>query len=152
MADVFTKRKRSQVMASIRSVGNKETEQSLVAIFRRHQVTGWRRHVPILGRPDFTFWKQRVTVFVDGCFWHGCTHHSRLPKSNRAYWQRKLARNITRDAKITRELKRRGWSVVRFWHHDLKREESVVARVQKALTGKNGFARNLRGPENRTAK
>lgn len=133
MADLFTKDKRSQVMAGIRSAGNAETEVHLARIFRRNGLTGWRRQVSMLGRPDFTFRGQRLAVFVDGCFWHGCTKHSRIPKSNRAYWKRKLSRNIMRDAVIVRALRQQGWGVVRLWKHDLKREEFVVSRVTKAL-------------------
>jgi len=68
MADVFSKRKRSQVMAAIRSKGNKDTELKLASILRAHGIKGWRRHQPLVGKPDFIFLKQRLAVFVDGCF------------------------------------------------------------------------------------
>jgi len=93
MSDVFTKRKRSQVMSRIRSRGNKDTEVALARILRREGVTGWRRQLAlrfagnqspitkpqsrITIRPDFVFPKLRVAVFVDGCFWHGCPKHSK---------------------------------------------------------------------------
>jgi DNA mismatch endonuclease (patch repair protein) len=86
VADIFTKSKRSQVMAAIRSRGNKGTELTLVAILRAAHVTGWRRHQPLPGRPDFVFRRARLAVFVDGCFWHGCPKHGRKPASNRGYW------------------------------------------------------------------
>lgn len=133
MADVFSKLKRSHVMAAIRSTGNKETEVALVAIFRRHGIKGWRRHLPLIGRPDFVFSKQRVAVFVDGCFWHGCEKHSRLPKSNVAYWRAKLGRNVQRDRQNTRLLRQCGWKVLRFWEHTLRQEHRVVKRVEIAL-------------------
>ena len=99
MADVFSKKKRSQVMAAIRSEGNKDTELKLASILRAHGIKGWHRHQPLPGKPDFVFLKQRVAVFVDGCFWHGCKKHSRLPKSNVAYWQAKLGRNGSQQTK-----------------------------------------------------
>ena len=71
MADVFTKKKRSAVMAAIRSHGNKDTELKLISIFRGHGIKGWRRHQPLPGKPDFVFRRERLAVFVDGCFWHG---------------------------------------------------------------------------------
>ncbi len=79
MADVFTKRKRSEVMSQIRGRGNKDTELALIKVFREHDICGWRRNKPIVGKPDFVFTKQRVTVFVDGCFWHGCPKHANMP-------------------------------------------------------------------------
>src|SRR5271155_146484 len=113
MADVFTRQKRSKVMARIRSCGNKDTELKLVTMFREHRCTGWRRGWPLLGRPDFVFARLRLSVFVDGCFWHGCRLHGRVPTSNRQYWFNKLIRNKTRDRKVTRKLRRSGWRVLR---------------------------------------
>lgn len=134
MADVFTKRKRSEVMAAIRGEGNWETEVRLAQILRKHRIKGWRRHFPLLGKPDFVFYEQRVAVFVDGCFWHGCREHSRVPKSNVAYWRTKLQRNVQRDRRNNRALRSRGWNVIRFWQHSLVREDIVVKRVLAALS------------------
>jgi hypothetical protein len=71
MADVFSKRKRSQIMAAVRSKGNKTTELKLISIFRVNGIVGWRRNKKITGSPDFVFRKKRIALFVDGCFWHG---------------------------------------------------------------------------------
>jgi hypothetical protein len=68
MPDVFTKKKCSQIMAAIRSRGNKATELKLATILRTARITGWRRHQPLPGRHDFVFRRQRLAVFVDGCF------------------------------------------------------------------------------------
>ena len=59
-------------MAAIRSRGNKDTELKLASILRASGITGWRRHQPLPGHPDFIFRHARLAVFVDGCFWHGC--------------------------------------------------------------------------------
>ena len=133
MADVFTKQKRSEVMAAIRSRGNKDTELRLAAIFRAHGITGWRRHRPVFGKPDFVFPAARVAVFVDGCFWHGCPTHCRMPSSNRKFWREKIERNRTRDRKVTRTLRAMGWKVLRIWEHALAREGAVVGRVRRAI-------------------
>ncbi len=69
MADVFTRGKRSEVMAAIRSKGNRDTEICLASVLRKAGIKGWRRHMPLAGKPDFVFREQRVAVFVDGCFW-----------------------------------------------------------------------------------
>src|SRR5437660_605352 len=67
MADVFSKKKRSQVMGAIRDRGNKDTEIRLIQILRARGITGWRRLSTLSGRPDFVFPRRRVAVFVDGC-------------------------------------------------------------------------------------
>lgn len=72
-------------MAAIRSNANIDTEEKLAAIFRANKVIGWRRNQALTGKPDFVFRKQRLAVFVDGCFWHGCTKHGHKPGSNRDY-------------------------------------------------------------------
>jgi DNA mismatch endonuclease (patch repair protein) len=135
MADVFSKRKRSEVMSRIRSRGNKDTELALANIFRAQRITGWRRQASFFGRPDFIFAKPRVALFVDGCFWHGCPKHATLPKSNREFWRRKLAANRARDALVTRMLRRAGWRVVRVWEHELaqKHQARLLNRIRKVL-------------------
>lgn len=85
-------------------------------------------------RPDFVFQKQRVAVFVDGCFWHGCPKHSNLPANNRAFWSRKLAANKARDRRVNRRLRKDGWRVVRIWEHDLGAHgEACIRRIHIAL-------------------
>jgi len=133
VADVFTKKKRSQVMAAIRSRGNRDTELKLAAILRAAGITGWRRHQAIPGHPDFVFPRARLAVFVDGCFWHGCRWHCRMPRSNRKYWQAKIARNAVRDRKTNRQLRGRGWKVIRVWAHVLGAPDKVVARITSEL-------------------
>ena len=107
MADIFTKRKRSAVMSAIRSRGNAATELRLIAVFRAHGITGWRRGASLQWKveglkfkkfrvkPDFVFGARRL-VFVDGCCWHGCPLGATSPKSNAACWRKTLAANRTR--------------------------------------------------------
>ena len=135
MPDVFTKTKRSEVMSRIRSHGNRDTELVLAKIFRAHGFTGWRRRQPVFGKPDFIFRAAKVAVFVDGCFWHGCPLHCRLPQGNRAFWRKKLGRNHARDRLVSRTLRQRGWRVLRIWEHTLarKNETRLVQRLQRVL-------------------
>lgn len=134
MADVFDRQKRSEVMARIRGRGNKDTELALLVLLRRHRIKGWRRGTSVFGRPDFTFVREKVAVFVDGCFWHGCPKHSNLPVNNREFWARKLGANVARDRLVSRTLRRKGWIVVRIWEHDLmKNPDGCVRRVRAAL-------------------
>src|SRR5665213_2862959 len=117
MPDVFTKAKRSEVMSRIRGRGNKATEIALARLLRRNKITGWRRHHAIFGKPDFTFPKHQLVIFVDGCFWHGCPMHSNMPVNNRDFWNRKLSGNRARDRLVSRTLRKNGWRVLRIWEH-----------------------------------
>ncbi|HUS37773.1 MAG TPA: very short patch repair endonuclease [Verrucomicrobiae bacterium] len=135
MADTFTKPERSRIMAAVRSRGNKATELLLLSLLRAAKLKGWRRHANIPGRPDFIFAKERLAIFVDGCFWHGCAKHCRMPASNKKYWDAKIERNVRRDRATSILLRKKGWRVLRIWEHDLKsRPTSVLARIQKQLT------------------
>jgi DNA mismatch endonuclease (patch repair protein) len=120
-------------MSRVKGRGNKATELRLIEIFRAHAITGWRRHAPIFGRPDFVFPKERVAVFVDGCFWHGCPIHGSIPASNRPFWRKKLYRNRERDNLVGRELRQLGWRVLRIWQHELAHSAKVERKVKKFL-------------------
>lgn len=134
MPDMFTTAERSRIMAAVKSKGNKLTEARLVALFRRHHITGWRRHLPLTGNPDFTFRDERVAIFVDGCFWHGCAKHFRMPNSNRQYWEKKISRNMIRDRMTTKQLRGRGWKVMRVWEHELASESILMKRLMRILS------------------
>jgi len=68
-------------------------------------------------RPDVVFPRQRVAVYVDGCFWHRCPVHGTEPKTNSRYWMPKLNANVARDRRMTTALEREGWRVLRLWAH-----------------------------------
>jgi DNA mismatch endonuclease (patch repair protein) len=131
--DVFSRAKRSDVMSKIRARGNRDTELVLASLLRRHRLSGWRRHEAIFGRPDFVFRKRRVILFVDGCFWHGCSYHANMPLNNREFWDKKLTSNKERDKRVTAHLRKKGWTVVRIWEHELKHPERVLHKISAAL-------------------
>jgi len=134
MADVFTKAKRSEVMSRIRGRGNKNTELALVILFRRNKISGWRRNQKSFGKPDFVFPKLKLTVFVDGCFWHGCPRCYTRPKSNQNFWDDKVVRNRQRDKQVSGILRKAGWRVIRIWEHSLaKRGNACVRKIQAAI-------------------
>ncbi|MEW2328227.1 very short patch repair endonuclease [Micromonospora chersina] len=70
------------------------------------------------GRPDLAFTRVRLAVFVDGCFWHMCPDHVRLPKNNREWWVAKLEANVNRDREKDRRLTGLGWLAVHVWEHE----------------------------------
>lgn len=136
MADVFDEAERSRLMARVRSRGNRSTEVKLATLFRGAGITGWRRSYPIFGKPDFVFTKQRVAVFVDGCFWHQHECSFRYtPKSRLEFWLPKFAKNVARDRLVTRILRSARWRVIRIWECDLvpRRHNRVINRVRRAL-------------------
>ncbi len=113
-----------------------DTEPEL-ALRRRLHAAGLRyrvNHPPLAGlrrRADVVFTRQRVAVFVDGCFWHSCPQHSTAPKANASWWATKLEGNRTRDAETNRLLEDAGWIVLRFWEHE--DPDSAAASVVEAV-------------------
>ena len=122
-------------MSRIRGRGNKKTEIALIRLMREHGIKGWRRHRPVFGKPDFVFPGRKVAVFVDGCFWHGCPDHYNVPQNNFEFWRKKLIANRERDGVVTSTLESRGWTVLRFWQHELKKSvrDSAAERIRAAL-------------------
>jgi DNA mismatch endonuclease, patch repair protein len=123
---------RSRNMRAIKASSNKSTELRLRAEFIRNRVKGWKVRASTLpGTPDFSFKKEKVAVFVDGCFWHGCPRCGHIPKTNRAYWRAKITRNKERDRKSTKELRALGYRVIRIWECQLAKHP---ARCLKRIT------------------
>lgn len=151
VSDVFDVAKRSEVMSRIRGKGNKTTEIALAAAFRKAGITGWRRHIPLkikvkpsrgsgvliseplVVKPDFLFRQAKLAVFVDGCFWHQCPLHSKVPENNREFWEKKLRRNVDRDRQTNRALRAAGWSVLRLWEHELLDSVHAARKVRLRL-------------------
>jgi len=134
MTDDMTVAQRSYTMSRILSGRNRSTELRLLRLLRTARLSGWRRDSGLPGHPDFVFPKMHVALFVDGCFWHGCPRCRLRSKSNRDYWQSKIAGNAARDKIVTRELQAAGWLVIRIWEHAIRaRPEACVERIRSAL-------------------
>lgn len=99
---------------------------------------GWKKNVSdITGKPDVVFSGERVVMFVDGCFWHGCPICNRkLPQTNREYWERKIKRNIELAKLHDERLQSEGWTVVRIWEHEVTDKAIIRARIRHALETK----------------
>jgi len=132
MADIFDKETRSKVMSKISSKRNKSTEMKLISIFNLYDIRGWRRDYPVKGRPDFVFLSKKVAIFVDGCFWHGHDCRNTRPKDNAEFWQKKRERNIARDNQVNTMFENRGWTVIRIWECELKKNE-LPEKLSKLL-------------------
>lgn len=90
------------------------------------------------GRPrrtiDVAFTRQKLAVFVDGCFWHGCPEHATWPRDNADWWRQKLEGNKARDVETDALLRAAGWQVVRVWEHAVPQpaaNEVIVALEQR---------------------
>ena len=133
MTDFLTKEQRSTRMSAIKGRNNKTTELALMALFRRDGIKGWRRHYSLPGRPDFVFPKMHLAIFVDGCFWHACPKHYKLPASNTTFWATKARTNRKRDRRQTNELQSRGWQVLRVWEHAFSDPELLLKRIRRRM-------------------
>jgi DNA mismatch endonuclease (patch repair protein) len=78
---------------------------------------------------DIVFPRQRVCVFIDGCYWHGCPFHFKCPKTNSDWWREKISANIERDRRQTQLLRDGGWNVLRFWEHEIQVDVDVCLSV-----------------------
>ncbi len=136
MADVFDKNKRSEIMSRVLAKGNKTTELALISWFKIFGIINWQRSYPVKGHPDFVFRKQRIAIFVDGCFWHGHNCRNTRPRDNGEYWRNKRERNIQHDKEITALFEARGWKVIRIWECELKKKNlpATLERITSVLT------------------
>lgn len=110
-----------------------------LAVRRLLHAAGLRYRVdfaPLGGRrrADIVFTRKRIAVFIDGCFWHGCPIHATRPKANADYWVPKLERNIERDHETTTTLESAGWTVLRFWEHEMPTDvaEAIISATHCA--------------------
>ena len=118
-------------MAQVKCRDCKSTELAFIKLLKAGRISGWRRNQNLFGKPDFVFVKERVVIFVDGCFWSVGPLHGSVPATNRDFWLRKIDSNRRRDQKVARSLRRRGWHVVRVWEHSLREPHMVIQRVSR---------------------
>ncbi|MGE0409374.1 MAG: very short patch repair endonuclease [Amphiplicatus sp.] len=138
-ADVFSPEKRAEVMRAVKSADTKPEIALRKALFAKG--LRYRLHAADLpGRPDLVFPRRRAVLFVNGCFWHGhdCPRGARIPKTNRAYWTAKIARNVARDKKNAETLAALGWRVFTVWECGLKDVETAARRLAKAIASLKG--------------
>ena len=113
-------------MQRVKSKGNKTTEVALIKVFKAEGITGWRRNYPVKGHPDFVFMKEKVAVFVDGCFWHGHDCRNTKPSQNAEFWNKKRDKNKRHDEEVTKLFMDRGWKVLRIWECELRKKNQLV--------------------------
>ncbi|HET6380550.1 MAG TPA: DNA mismatch endonuclease Vsr [candidate division Zixibacteria bacterium] len=129
--DTLSPRRRSQVMANIRSSGTKPERQVRSALHRRGFRFGSGNRLP--GRPDVVMPARRTVVFVHGCFWHGhegC-QRARAPKTNVEWWVEKVRVNRQRDNRVARDLVELGWRVLVVWTCELRTVRSATETLDR---------------------
>lgn len=130
--DILTATQRSYCMSKIKGRDTKPE----VALRKALWHLGYRYKIKsnVRGRPDLVFTSRNVVVFIDGCFWHGCPNHFRVPKTRTAFWLDKINKNITRDQRNNEALRSQGWHIVRIWEHEINDSfDKAVARVVDVL-------------------
>ena len=121
MTDIFSKKKRSEIMSKVRSKDSKieiEFRKKLwQAGFRyRKNVTKY------FGKPDLVLKKHKTVIFIDSCFWHVCKKHGSMPKTREKFWEAKIKRNKQRDREVNKYYKKLDWILFRVWERDLKKK------------------------------
>ena len=134
MTDVYTKAKRSEIMARIKG-RNTSPEHTVARLLRKLKIKYRRNVKSVIGQPDFVVRSLKTVIFVHGCFWHshaGCKR-AKLPKTNKDFWKRKIEGNKKRDLRTARALRKQGWQVLTIWQCSLRQPNKVLRRLEKAL-------------------
>ncbi|MHB8163075.1 MAG: very short patch repair endonuclease [Methanoregula sp.] len=133
MTDVLTPSQRKHNMSRIRAK-NTGPEIKLRKLLCSQGIRGYRIHYNLPGKPDIVFIKKKIAVFIDGCFWHKCPVDFQEPETRKEFWIKKINSNVERDIKNTRQLQKEGWTVMRFWEHDVrKKPEEIVKKILEFL-------------------
>jgi len=128
-ADILTPQQRAYCMSRIRG------RDTVPEIRFRKALWGlgvrYRAKNRLSGRPDIVIKNARIVVFVDGCFWHQCPKHFVMPRTRRQFWKNKIEGNKRRDRVVNKTLRRDGWTVLRFWEHEI--DEQLARACSRIL-------------------
>ena len=134
LTDIFTKKKRSEIMSRI---SGKETKPEIL-VRKLLFANGFRyrkndKRYP--GKPDIVLPKYKTVIFINGCFWHGHKNckKANLPKTNYEFWKNKIDENIQRDKKIYEQLKVQGWNVLILWQCQLNNQNNIKRTIDKLI-------------------
>ncbi|MCX6762022.1 MAG: very short patch repair endonuclease [Candidatus Moranbacteria bacterium] len=134
MTDIFSKKKRSEIMSKVRSKDSKieiEFRKKLWKAGFRYR----KNSTKYFGKPDIVLPKHKTVIFIDSCFWHGCKKHGSMPQTRKKFWETKIDRNKERDKEVNRQYKKLGWKIFRIWEHDLKRIDKSAEKLSLFIKG-----------------
>ena len=135
--DRISKEQRSKVMAAIKASSKLE---EIVSKELWHRGIRYRKNVRGLkGTPAIAIQKYKIVIFIDSCFWHCCPVHGNMLKSNTEYWKKKLNRNKERDQEVNAYYYEQGWTIMRFWEHEIKQDldkviDLIIEELEKIKT------------------
>lgn len=132
--DKITPEQRSKNMQAVRSKNTKEEVRLAKALWS----LGYRyrkNNKTVFGKPDFTFKKLKIAIFVDSEFFHGKDWETKKkPQTNPEFWIKKIERNIQRDIEVNNYLTEKGWTILRFWSNDIKKNlDDCITKIQKEI-------------------
>ncbi len=133
MPDKFSKETRSRIMSSIRSKNTQPeitVRQLLWARGKRYRI----HNRSVFGNPDISNKKKKVAVFIDGCFWHGCSKCYQQPRTNTEFWKKKVSDSRRRRKLVISRLRKEGWKTMEVWEHEIKSSSGIIAdRIARNL-------------------
>jgi DNA mismatch endonuclease (patch repair protein) len=133
MTDVLTQEQRKLNMSRIRGK-NTGPEIKLRKMLWSQGIRGYRIHYNLPGKPDIVFTKKKIAIFIDGCFWHKCPACFQEPETRKEFWMKKIQSNVDRDKKVNEQLKADGWTILRFWEHDVRKNpDTIVKKISETI-------------------
>jgi DNA mismatch endonuclease, patch repair protein len=120
MVDIFSKKKRSEIMSKVKNKDSKIEVSFRKALWKegfRYSKNSKR----YFGKPDLVMKKHKTVIFLDSCFWHGCKKHCKFPATNKKFWKEKIERNKQRDREVNKYYKKNNWNIVRIWEHEISK-------------------------------
>jgi DNA mismatch endonuclease (patch repair protein) len=136
MTDIFSRKKRSEIMSHIRSK-NTSIEKRVFRYLRSKSIYFQSHYRRIAGCPDIALPSKKRAVFIDGDFWHGWSYAKTGSKLPNEFWRTKIEANMRRDKRNRRALRRRGWEVVRIWEHQLEKRSGSGYEENRILSDQN---------------
>ena len=129
MPDRFAPEVRSRIMASIKGK-NTGLERRVLSALRKRGIYFQRHYRRARGSPDIALPRKRLAVFINGDFWHGYRYKRWSERLGSDFWRNKIEKNMSRDRRVIRFLRSRGWKVIRVWEHEVnKKFELTLARI-----------------------
>jgi DNA mismatch endonuclease, patch repair protein len=133
MPDVLTQEQRKYNMSRIKGK-NTGPEVKLRKLLYSKGIRGYRIHYNLAGKPDIVFIKKKIAIFIDGCFWHKCPICFQEPETRKEFWMKKIHSNVERDKKVDDQLRDDGWTVIRIWEHEIKKNpEKYIEIIREKL-------------------
>lgn len=128
--------KRSRLMSRVRSRDTGPEMRLRRALWSAGHRYRLGHGLKLPGKPDLVFPRPRMAVYVDGCFWHACPLHATQPKTRSEWWREKLEGNVARDRRVDAQMADLGWTVMRFWEHEVAQDvDAVVRAIASQLQG-----------------